>query len=76
MVNLSSKCPTIFHFGEEDHAIPMTEVDQLKAAQPACQVHIYPAGHGFNCEQRGSYHPESREIALERTLAHFGKEVG
>ena len=76
MMGLSPKCPTIFHFGEEDHAIPMTEVDQVKAAQPNSRVHVYPAGHGFNCEQRGSYHAESRKIALERTLALFGKEVG
>ena len=76
MMDLSPKCPTIFHFGEEDHAIPMTEVDQVKAAQPNSPVHVYPAGHGFNCEQRGSYHAESRKIALERTLTHFGKEMG
>lgn len=76
MASLEAKCPVIFHFGEQDHAIPLTEVDALKAAQPNCPVHIYPAGHGFNCEQRGSYHPESKTIARERTLAHLGKTLG
>ena len=76
MVDLTPKCPTIFHFGEEDHAIPMDEVGKVKDAHPGCPVHVYPAGHGFNCEQRGSYHPESRKIALERTLDLFGKHVG
>ena len=76
LLDLTPKCPTIFHFGEEDHAIPLTEVDQLKAAHPKCPVHIYPAGHGFNCEQRGSFHPESRKIAFERTVDLFGKEIG
>jgi carboxymethylenebutenolidase len=76
LVDLKPKCPVIFHFGEQDHAIPLTEVDKVKAALPNNTVHIYPAGHGFNCEQRGSFHPESRKIALERTLVLFGKEVG
>lgn len=76
MKDLAAKCPVIFHFGEEDHAIPMDEVDSVKAAQPACPVYVYPAGHGFNCEQRGSHHPESRAIALERTLAHLGANLG
>lgn len=76
MASLAPKCPVIFHFGEQDHAIPLTEVDQVKAAQPDCPVYLYPAGHGFNCEQRGSYHAESKAIARERTLAHLGKTVG
>ena len=76
MKDLSAKCPVILHFGEEDHAIPLTEVDEFKAAQPGCPVHIYPAGHGFNCEQRGSHHPDSKRIARERTLDLFGKEIG
>jgi len=69
-------CPVIFHFGEQDNAIPMTEVDALKAAHPELPVHTYPAGHGFNCEQRGSYEPKSAEIARERTLAFFADKLG
>ncbi len=76
MASLTPKCPVIFHFGEQDHAIPMTEVDQVRTAQPDCPVHVYPAGHGFNCEQRGSYHKESREIAHERTLGLLTRTVG
>lgn len=69
-------CPVIFHFGEQDHAIPMTEVDALKAAHPELPVHTYPAGHGFNCEQRGSFEPTSAEIARERTLAFLTEKLG
>ncbi|MBM86186.1 MAG: carboxymethylenebutenolidase [Rhodospirillaceae bacterium] len=76
MMDLDAKCPVSFHFGEEDHAIPMAEVNTVKVAKPACPVHVYPAGHGFNCEQRGSHHPESKKIARERTLELFAKHVG
>ena len=69
-------CPVIFHFGEQDHAIPMTEVDALKAAHPELPVHTYPADHGFNCEQRGSFEPTSAEIARERTLAFLTEKLG
>ena len=70
------KCPTMMHFGEQDHAIPMDEVNGFKAARSEVQVFTYPAGHGFNCDHRGSYHPESTKIARERTFDHFAKHVG
>ena len=35
-------------------------------------VHVYEgAGHGFNCDARGSYEADSAAVALERTLNHF-----
>lgn len=69
-------CPVILHFGEKDHAIPLTEVDAVRKAHPELPVHVYPAGHGFNCGQRGSFEPKSAEIARERTLAFFAKQLG
>ena len=32
---------------------------------------IYPAGHGFNCDQRGSYHADSAKLARTRSLDFF-----
>jgi carboxymethylenebutenolidase len=70
------KVPTILHFGESDASIPMAEVDKLKAAHPNLPVYIYPAGHGFACDMRGSYHAESAQLARQRTLELFAKHVG
>ena len=70
------KCPVMFHFGETDHAIPMDAVQQVRAAQPGQTFHIYPAGHGFNCDQRGSYHAESAKLARTRTLEFLRRYVG
>ena len=64
------------HFGKNDHGIPMSDVDAIRAAHPDAEVHIYPAGHGFSCDERGDYHPESAAIALERSLTFFGKHIG
>jgi carboxymethylenebutenolidase len=69
-------CPVLLHFGEQDHAIPLEGVERLKTAHPELPVHIYPAGHGFNCDQRASYHAESARLARERTLAFLRQHVG
>jgi carboxymethylenebutenolidase len=70
------RCPVMFHFGETDQQIPMTDVEKIRKAQPAQTLHVYPAGHGFNCDQRGSYHAPSAKLARERTLAFLRQHVG
>ncbi len=72
----SAKCPVIMHFGERDMHIPMTDVETIHKAQPNVEIFIYPADHGFNCDERGSYDANSAKLAKERTLAFFGKHVG
>ena len=65
------------HFGEKDSMIPVEGVKKLAAAHAAkAEVHLYPADHGFNCEQRGSYDAPSAKIARERSLAFLRKHVG
>src|SRR5262245_10175729 len=75
-VNLHPRCPVMFHFGDADQSIPMDAVEKVRAAHPQQTFHIYPAGHGFNCEQRGSYHAPSARLARERTLEFLRKYVG
>ncbi|MEZ5935328.1 MAG: dienelactone hydrolase family protein [Alphaproteobacteria bacterium] len=61
-------CPTQMHFGEQDHGIPMSDVATIQAKRKDCEIHVYPAGHGFNCDERGSYHAPSADLAWKRTL--------
>ncbi len=69
-------CPVQFHFGEKDHAIPLTEVDKVKAAgHKAVEVNIYPAGHGFNCDERGSFDAASAKLARGRARAFINQHV-
>jgi carboxymethylenebutenolidase len=74
--DLKPRCPVMLHFGETDHAIPIGDVRAWLAARPELAAHIYGAGHGFNCDQRGSYHAESAQLARERTLEFFRKQIG
>jgi carboxymethylenebutenolidase len=69
-------CPVLLHFGEQDHAIPLHGVRRLQAIHPDLPVHIYPAGHGFNCDQRASYHAQSARLARDRTLAFLHERLG
>ncbi|MFO0996386.1 MAG: dienelactone hydrolase family protein [Alphaproteobacteria bacterium] len=70
------RVPVMFHFGEKDKGIPMTDVEAVRAAQPGQTLHVYPAGHGFNCEDRGDYDETCKALALDRTLAFFAKHIG
>jgi len=71
------KCPVTMHFGTEDASIPMDAVTAIRAAQPDAAIHVYEgAGHGFNCDQRGSYDAASAATARERTMDFLAKTVG
>jgi carboxymethylenebutenolidase len=67
------KAPIILHFGDKDQSIPMTDVEKIKAARPDVPVYVYSAGHGFNCDERGSYDKTAADLARSRTLEFFGK---
>ncbi|MEO8485880.1 MAG: dienelactone hydrolase family protein [Betaproteobacteria bacterium] len=70
------RCPVLAHFGEKDKMIPVKGVRELAAAHPEANVHVYPANHGFNCDQRGSYDAPSAKLARERTLEFLRTHVG
>jgi carboxymethylenebutenolidase len=69
------KCPVMYHFGEKDQHIPLTDIDQIKAADPKGEFYLYPADHGFNCDQRASYDAPSAALARERSLAFLAKNL-
>lgn len=70
------RVPVMFHFGDKDAHIPLTAVDQIKAAYPEGLYHIYAADHGFNCTDRPSFEPASAALAFERSIEFFKKNVG
>lgn len=71
----SPKRPMMYHFGERDPHIPMSDVDRIRAADPNGVFHVYPADHGFNCEDRATYDAASAALARERTLAFLADKL-
>jgi carboxymethylenebutenolidase len=76
MLDKKPTCPVMYHFGDQDHSIPMSDVDAIRRAFPEGVYHVYAgAGHGFNCEDRKSYSPADAELAFERSLAFLREHV-
>jgi carboxymethylenebutenolidase len=70
-------CPVQMHFGETDASIPMSDVEAIRRAQPKVETFVYQgAGHGFGCDERGSFSKPDYELAQQRTLDFFAKHLG
>lgn len=70
------KCPIICHIGTEDRGIGPEKVEKIKSARPEVPVYLYQgAGHGFNCDQRGSFHEEAAKTARQRTLDFLAEHI-
>ena len=68
--------PVLGLFGEEDQNPTPADVTtieaELKKHGKTYDFHMYPGcGHGFHCDGRGSYRPESARDAWGKTMAWF-----
>jgi carboxymethylenebutenolidase len=70
-----SEAPMLFHFGAKDGSISPEDIQKHRAAQPQAEFHVWPAGHGFNCDQRKDYDADSAANALAVTLGFFEREL-
>ena len=71
------KVPTMCHFGELDQSPTLTQSKEIAAAHPSITAHFYAgAGHGFNCDQRGSWNADAAKLARGRTIDFFKKHLG
>ena len=69
------KAPVMFHFGEKDQHIPPAMVAKHRELMPQMEVFTYPADHGFNRDVGAQYDEASAELALQRTLAFFDRQL-
>ncbi len=65
------RAPMMFHFGEHDASLPPEAVQRHRDAHPGAVVHVYDAGHGFNCDRRADHAPDAAAQAWARTLDFF-----
>lgn len=73
-IDKKARCPVQMHFGAQDTHIPVSDVEIMKQKQPQAEIYIYQhAGHGFHCDERGSYDQPSSRIAWERTLGFLSR---
>ena len=69
------KRPVLYHFGEKDPYIPPADIEKIRVADPTGTFHMYPADHGFNCEERASYDAASAQLARQRTLEFLAAQM-
>jgi carboxymethylenebutenolidase len=74
------QAPWLGLFGDLDTGIPADDVEALRAAAARAAVPTeivrYPdAEHGFNCDDRASYHEPSATDAWARQLDWFGRHL-
>ena len=67
------KAPVLMLFGEKDSSIPMSDVEAIRnrlgIQTREHEIVVYPgAEHGFNCDERASFHPEAAKDAWDRTI--------
>ena len=76
-INEKPKVPTLCHFGEQDQSPTLAQAKEIAAKHPGITAHFYAgAGHGFNCDQRGSWNAEAAKLARSRTIEFFRKHLG
>jgi carboxymethylenebutenolidase len=70
-------CPVLMHFGERDPLATLEHAGQLRSAHGArVEIQVYPASHGFNCDEIPNYDEASAAAALRRTLDFLATHVG
>ena len=74
------KCPIMFHYGEKDAAIGEAAREATRkalAGHDQAQFYVYPeAQHGFNCDQRASFHPFAAQLARSRSVGLLRQTMG
>lgn len=63
------RAPMLMHFGERDPIIPPADLARHVEKLPGAQLHVYVAGHGFNCDRRPDFDAAAALLAWSRTLA-------
>ena len=77
LITEQPKVPVMCNFGETDHSPTLAQAKEIVAAHLQIAAHFYPnAGHGFNCDQRGSWNADAAKLARSRTIVFFRKHLG
>lgn len=74
-LHLQKHAPVQYHFGDRDKTIPPEAIEKIRAADPAGEIHVYAADHGFNCDHRAAYDAAAAQLARERTLGFLDRHL-
>lgn len=73
-LGLHPRCPTIIHYGDADHVVPIADVERIRAANPGVELHIYPgAGHAFFNPEQAHFDASAAALSWQRSLAFLDR---
>lgn len=68
-LDVNPRVPTIIHYGDSDHIVPLADVHRIAPAHPHVEVQIYPkAGHAFLNPEQDSHDAAAAEASWQRSL--------
>ena len=67
MLDKALQAPVLFHFGTRDDHSPPEVIEQVRAAYPEAEIHLYESGHAFANDARSSYAPAEAASAHRRS---------
>jgi carboxymethylenebutenolidase len=73
---LAPRVPVMLHMSDKDGSLPVDKLQTIASRHAGVELFVYAGEHGFNCDQRGSFHAPSAQLARERTRDFFRKHVG
>ncbi len=69
-LDLHPRCPTVIHYGDNDHVVPIADVERIRTANPGVEMHVYPgAGHAFFNPEQAHYDAAAAGLTWQRSLA-------
>lgn len=70
------RCPTLMHYGDEDHILPIATVREIEATYPEAEFHVYPgAGHAFFNPEQATHHAEAARLAHQRSVEFLDRQL-
>lgn len=74
-LDLAPACPTVMHYGDNDHVVPPADIDRIRAAHPALLIHVYPGGrHAFFNPDQAAYDKAAADLAWQRSVAFLDRQ--
>lgn len=75
-LDLHPRCPTVIHYGDSDHIVPLADVQRIAAANPGVEMRVYPrAGHAFLNPAQDHYHAAAAESSWQNSLAFLDRSL-
>lgn len=70
-------CPSVMLYGDNDHIVPMADIERIAAAHPGVLINVYPgAGHAFFNPEQQTHDAGAAAAAWQDAMSFLGSRLG